>query len=75
MSDNITLWMDGRIPITVDEEEFELIKMRVKEMGVHLPNSTNRLDLIRELIAEGYGKWRAMNLVVLARTEVRKDLA
>ena len=33
MSKNITIMMDNRIPIMVDDEEFEIIKIMVEESG------------------------------------------
>ena len=61
----ITMYMDGRLPVTVDEDEFELIKVMVAEAGGDLKAG---LHVANELVAQGYEPFYARQLVVLARS-------
>lgn len=62
----ITLWMDGRIPVTVDEEEFEIIKLMVAEAGGDKDLKKLR-PVVDELVKQGYRRGHAMELCILAR--------
>lgn len=73
MAGEITLMMDGRASVTVDSEEFEIIKLMVQEAGGHL-NLQNVNAVINELIKQGYLRSRAMELCILARRELINDL-
>ncbi len=64
--------MDDRIPVYVDKEEFEVIKMMVKKADAHL-NLGKGVEVIRELVLQGYKVGRASELVVLARGELLKN--
>lgn len=61
----ITMYMDGKIPITVDEEEFEIVKLMVVDAGADQDDTKVR-GVIKDLIAQGFATGRAINLVVLA---------
>jgi hypothetical protein len=67
----ITLMMDGKIPIRVDEEDFEVIKLMVTQAGA--VDDTNRAcDVIRELMKQGYVRSHAVEVVTMARSELRR---
>ena len=66
MSKNITIMMDNRIPIMVDDEEFEIIKIMVEESGAKDDLKKLR-GVIEELVKQGYDKSHARTLCVLAR--------
>lgn len=67
-SREITIFWDGRSPVRVDEEEFELICLFVEEAD---KDGKSLFALAEDLIAQGYEKTRARELVILARKEVR----
>jgi hypothetical protein len=63
--------MDGKIPIRVDEEDFEVIKLMVTQAGA--VDDTNRAcDVIRELMKQGYVRSHAVEVVTMARSELRR---
>ena len=71
MAKKITLLMDGRTPVEVDEEEFELIKLMVQEVGAHL--DFFKISVVtKNLVAQGYQPARARELCILARSELNK---
>ena len=49
----ITLLMDGKIPIQVDEDDFEIIKLMIEEVGA---DKDLRLlkNVIDDLISQGW---------------------
>jgi len=65
MSEMITVYCD-RIPIRIDSEELEIIKLMVKEVGGEKKLSDVRI-VIDNLISQGYTKGRAFALVFEAR--------
>lgn len=61
----ITLLMDGRTPISVDEEEFEIIKLMVQDAGA-LTDRSKMMGVVNDLVSQKYPKVRAMELCILA---------
>ena len=72
MSKMITLMMDGRIPVEVDEDEFELIKMMVEEVGAKDDFSKLKV-VIDDLVGQGYKRPRAMQLAVMSRHRLKGE--
>ena len=63
----ITIYMDGKIPIQVDEESFELIKMYVEEAGAH--QDLRKIgSVIDDLVAQGWDRSYAREVCVMARS-------
>ncbi|MDO8520620.1 MAG: hypothetical protein Q7S52_00730 [bacterium] len=77
-TEQITLMMDGRIPITVDKEVFELVKLMVEEMGA-VEDLKKTVDVVRRFIAENQQyadrKGQVISLVVLARRDLKEERA
>jgi len=55
----------------VDEDEFELIVMMLREAGWHPNDSKAQVKVARELMNQGYEKSRAMRLVHMASGELQ----
>jgi hypothetical protein len=69
---NLTLWWDGRTPVQVDQDEFEIIKMMIREKDPAGGIKT-LLPMVRELESQGYSNTRAKTLAILARGEVEYE--
>lgn len=68
MSQKLTLWMDGRIPVVVDREEFAIVRLMVEAAGAH--QSIERVpDVMHEMIQQGYSRARALDIIILARNQ------
>jgi len=68
----ITLWWDQRQPVHVDEEEFCLIRMMLEECGRH-EDIRKSIEVIKDLVGQGYKLRRARELVILARTQWKDE--
>jgi len=62
------------IPIEIDEEEFEIIKLMVLDYKADDPADYGRIMyVVNDLVLQGYDKERANELVILARKDLRKS--
>lgn len=65
-----TLWWDQRVPIEIDSDDFEIIKLMVLDTGA--ATDISKWDIVIDaLIKQGYDKYRAKELVILARKDLR----
>ena len=63
------LRLDCGTSIEVDEEDFEIIKLLLKDVGADL-DLKKVIDVVRDLVAQGWGKLRAIEVCLLARKEI-----
>jgi len=68
-SKTMTLYIDGRIPIHVDREEFQIIKMTIEDAGAVNDQKAFK-KVVQSLMDQEYSAYRAINLCVLARGEL-----
>lgn len=62
----LTLMMDNKIPVTVDRDEFAIIRMMVEEEGA-VENLSKVRAVCDRLEEQGYLPARARTLTILAR--------
>lgn len=68
-SERIVLWFDGRVRVEVDREEYELIKLMLKDAGMEQSQKA-AFGVMRDLESQGYARNLAMMLCIMARREL-----
>lgn len=57
--------------LCVDEDEFQLVVMMLQDAGWNLGDDRARVQVVRELMDQGYDRLRAMLLVHMASGELQ----
>lgn len=57
--------------LRVDEDEFQLVVMMLQDAGWKLYDAKAQVQVVRELMSQGYERHRAMRLVHMASGELQ----